>query len=213
MSCHWCGRDSEPFCRNTRDMTDMAIAGNDICYASIEKLGGGEQGMEYIRKNRAEFDERQKEPPKPSDPPKQSEAPTAESRKKLSYVGVPAYWELQMACQELVRAYSNGTYGGCFLVGSVLERSDWRDVDVRFMLDDAEFNKLFPDAQMHWEADPRWLITCSSISLWLSKRTGLPIDFQFQPMTHANKVHGKALGKTRHSIGLIYAKEKCGTET
>lgn len=61
MSCRWCGRAEEPFCRNTRDMTDMAISGDDTCYAEIEKLGGGEQGMRYIQLNRESFDARQKE--------------------------------------------------------------------------------------------------------------------------------------------------------
>jgi len=30
-------------------------------------------------------------------------------------------------------------------------------------------------------------LMCSSISLWLSQRSGLPVDFQIQRMTQANE--------------------------
>ena len=115
-----------------------------------------------------------------------SATPTAVSRRKQVYVGVPAGWELELACRELVDSF--GHYG-CFLVGSALERADWRDIDVRYILPDDAFAELFPKAGEHWEHDVRWLVLNTSIACWLSKRTGLPIDFQFQPQTHANEKH------------------------
>jgi hypothetical protein len=45
---------------------------------------------------------------------------------------------------------------------------------------------------------------CSSISEWLAKRSGLPIDFQIQRRTDANKEYG---GQLRNAIGLFYATE------
>lgn len=123
----------------------------------------------------------------------------SEDRKKASYIGAPAVFALEQCCQQINDAF--GDYG-CYLVGSSLERSDWRDVDVRFIMQDEEFAKLFPDAGQHWEHDARWLLLNVSISERLSKVTGLPIDFQIQPQTHANERH-KGL---RSALGLKIAK-------
>ena len=53
----------------------------------------------------------------------------------------------------------------------------------------------------HWEHDSRWLLLTVSIADWLSKMSGLPVDFQFQPQTYANNLHQ---GK-RHAIGIRLA--------
>ena len=118
-----------------------------------------------------------------------------ESPVKGIYIGAPACFALELACRQICEAF-----GGhhCYVVGSSLERADWRDVDVRYMLEDDAFTALFPDAGQCWEQDARWLLLTVSISGWLSKVTGLPIDFQFQPQTHANERHK---GK-RSCIGL-----------
>jgi len=105
---------------------------------------------------------------------------------KASHIGAPAVFALELALQHLRSAF--GHYG-CYVVGSSLDRADWRDVDVRYIMEDAEFAKLFPDAGDNWEFDPRWLILTVAISGWLSQQSGLPVDFQFQPQTHANKRH------------------------
>jgi hypothetical protein len=118
-----------------------------------------------------------------------------ESRKKWIYVGAPACFSLEAEARLLNDAF--GGYG-CYVVGSVLERPDWRDVDVRYILSDEEFAKLFPNAGDHWEHDARWLLLITSISERLSRITGLPIDFQIQPQTHANERHKGQ----RNAIGL-----------
>lgn len=125
---------------------------------------------------------------------------TEERRKKASYVGAPAVFALEQACRDINDAF--GGYG-CYLVGSALERADWRDVDVRFIMKDEDFAVLFPNAGQCWEQDPRWLLLTVSISERLSKITGLPIDFQIQPQTHANEKH-KGI---RSALGLRIAKE------
>lgn len=117
---------------------------------------------------------------------------------KSIYIGAPACFALEMACHELVQAF--GHYG-CFVVGSVLDRPDWRDVDVRYILPDEEFAKLFPGAGEHWEYNFRWLLLTVAISERLSKLSGLPVDFQFQPQTHANERHKG----NRSAIGIIHA--------
>ena len=123
------------------------------------------------------------------------EAVTAERRAKANYVGAPAIFALEQACQQLNQAFDGY---GCYLVGSAIERQDWRDVDVRLIMGDEEFAALFPNAGRHWEHDPRWLVLTVSIAGWLSKLTGLPVDFQFQPQTHANAPHEGP----RHALGL-----------
>lgn len=121
-------------------------------------------------------------------------------RVKVSYIGAPAVFKLEAACTLVNRAF--GSFG-CYIVGSAIERADWRDVDVRFILEDTEFEKLFPDAGAinlcRWEFDPRWLIVNIGIAGYLSQQSGLPIDFQIQPQSHANNAFG---GRPRHAVGL-----------
>ena len=123
-------------------------------------------------------------------------------RKKASHVGVPAIFELQLACKHLNEAY--GDHFGCYLVGSALERPDWRDVDVVLIMDDEDFKREFPKATADtFEFDPKWLINSISISQWLSRRTGLPIDFKIQPQTWANDRHKGQ----RNALGLKFVAE------
>lgn len=108
-----------------------------------------------------------------------------EKRAKFCYVGAPAVFALTQACQQINDAFGDF---GCYLVGSCLERPDWRDVDVRFIMEDDQFAKLFPDAgDTTWEFDARWLLLTVSISERLSKVTGLPVDFQIQPQWRSTK--------------------------
>lgn len=121
---------------------------------------------------------------------------TAGKRSKVSYIGAPKVFALELACREVCDAFEGY---GCYIVGSSLERPDWRDVDVRFIMDNKDFDALFPDATENlWEQDSRWLLLTTSISARLSQLTGLPVDFQFQRQSHANDKH-KGL---RHPVGL-----------
>lgn len=123
----------------------------------------------------------------------------SEPRKKGIYVGAPACYALELACKELNEAFGGF---GCYLVGSALERSDWRDVDVRFIMADEEFDALFPGCRERgiWEFNTKWLVLTTAIAGWLRERTGLPIDFQFQPQSHANERHKGP----RNALGLHF---------
>jgi hypothetical protein len=132
-------------------------------------------------------------------------------RKKGVHIGAPACFALELAVRQVCEAfgvYQGKRFGGCYLVGSVLERADWRDVDVRLILQDDVFAEHFPDAGRHWEFDCKWLLLTTAISEWLSKKTGLPVDFQFQPQTHANEKHKGP----RSAIGLRIAKQEPARE-
>ena len=133
-----------------------------------------------------------------------------EVQRKASYIGAPACFALELACKHIQDAFSpkgDRRLGQIYIVGSVLEHADWRDVDVRMMLDDTSFAELFPDVQMDtgsavWEFDSRWTLMCTAIAQWMSRETGLPIDFQFQPTTWANDRHNGS----RHAAGLRIGK-------
>lgn len=91
-------------------------------------------------------------------------------------------------------------WGTPYLVGSVLTTKDYRDVDVRVMLDQDEWDALFPSLMNCSSRDPKWSGICTAVSIWGQKVTGLPIDFQLQPADKANEQHS---GR-RHALGLGY---------
>lgn len=124
-----------------------------------------------------------------------------EPRKKASYVGVPAIFELTLACHLLIRGFGNHTI---YHVGSSLERPDWRDVDLVMIMPDEAFAAEFPGAPQHsaaWEHDAKWLVLTCALSKWLSDKAGVPVDFKFQPRTFANEKHTGP----RNPIGLLLA--------
>jgi hypothetical protein len=81
--------------------------------------------------------------------------------------------------------------------GARLNKGQWRDVDVRLILDDERFKTEFGDPNdLHRNA--KWVATCLAWSAFGRQLTGLPIDFQIQQMTKANKEEG-----LRSAIGLV----------
>lgn len=94
---------------------------------------------------------------------------------RASYLTVGQTFNLKVAC----RAIEAMGYG-VFHVGSSLDRPDYRDVDLRCILSDEQFDAMF-------EGNMRRLsLFNTALSEWLGTRSGLPIDFQFQRMTDAN---------------------------
>jgi hypothetical protein len=74
-------------------------------------------------------------------------------------------------------------------VGSSLKTKDWRDVDVRLILPDDEFEALFGSVHVSW-INPKLAAITLAFSALGSQMTGLPIDFQIQTQTHANEKYG-----------------------
>lgn len=112
--------------------------------------------------------------------------------KRPNYLPAPHFYNLNQACALINKAFP----GMCYLVGSSLARRDYRDVDVRLMLADAEYDRIFVEGD--W-TNAYWSLLCTSISLWLRQQTDLPIDFQIQRQTQANEMHD---GK-RSAIGIF----------
>ena len=71
--------------------------------------------------------------------------------------------------------FLNGTY----LVGTAQTGGGFRDVDVRTILADDVFDARFPDGAM-------WSTFCFLAADWLTRQTGLPVDYQVQRRTEAN---------------------------
>lgn len=91
-------------------------------------------------------------------------------RTRSCWLGVPELYRLDSACARLQALYPFRVY----LVGSCLERRDFRDVDIRLQLSDKKYAH-------HTRRE--WLFLNAAISDQLSAMTGLPIDFQFMSVT------------------------------
>jgi hypothetical protein len=90
-----------------------------------------------------------------------------------------------------------------YLVGSALEGKTWRDVDVRVILGDEEWERMEfgkPD-----ERNPKWVSLCLAYATLGQKMTGLPIDFQIQQQSYANE-HNKGCG--RSALGIMSIGQK-----
>lgn len=115
-------------------------------------------------------------------------SPEDRAKSRVGFLALHQQFTLDWVCEQLLDAFGNVAY----LVGSVLDRPDFRDVDVRMMLNDKDFKTMFPNEYAHKFFN-------AVVSEWMSNRTGLPIDFQFQDHTEANAKHG---GK-RNPLGLV----------
>ncbi len=89
-----------------------------------------------------------------------------------------------------------------YQVGSSLDRKDWRDVDVRLILPDDEFTGRFGDIFRSAETDPKLAAITLAFSALGKEMTGLPIDFQIQPESHANKLYP---GKRSALVEVLHA--------
>lgn len=101
-------------------------------------------------------------------------------------------YRLDIACAPLRRLLGD-RHGGVYLVGSIEQgKKNWRDVDVRLILTDDEFDAMFG-------GKPNlWALFSYAVSRQLAADTGLPIDFQVQRMTEANN---KYPGEPRNPLG------------
>lgn len=119
--------------------------------------------------------------------------------KRLNWVPAPAMYNLNMCCVAINEALGDGGYG-CFHVGSSLERRDYRDVDVRYIMQDEAWDKLFgTNLPERPDMNALWSLMCTGISCWLQQQTGLPVDFQIQRASNANAEHQGV----RHPLGMF----------
>ena len=108
---------------------------------------------------------------------------------RVSYLSTADFARLNHACLLVSEAFGSMT---TYLVGSSLEKASYRDVDVRTILDDEEFDALFKGREFFWS------LTCLGIATYLREVSRLPVDFQIQRRTEANK---KYVSGSRNPIG------------
>lgn len=107
-------------------------------------------------------------------------------------VGMPASILLHKFGEHVRAAFGHVPYW----VGSSLgeERTAWRDVDVRLILPDEDYEKLgFGDPvgyPQNCHSNACWVSTVLVWSYFGKYLTGLPIDFQVQPSSWAAKEKG-----------------------
>jgi hypothetical protein len=103
-----------------------------------------------------------------------------------SGVGMPATLLLEQFGDLLVAAFDGEVP---YQVGSSLETTTWRDVDVRLILDDETYAAMgFGDPQRPQE-NAKWVAYTLAFSAIGKAMTGLPIDFQIQQTSQANAEH------------------------
>lgn len=111
-----------------------------------------------------------------------------------NYLTIEQFHRLNWACVPLTEAFDSPPY----LVGSVLERPDYKDVDLRLILDDTRFAAMFGDTDpVAWFLNPLLLVLNVAISNWLTTTTGLPVDFQFQAFSTQEHGPRNPLGRRR----------------
>lgn len=89
---------------------------------------------------------------------------------------------LDEACKPIKQAFGRPPY----LTGTAAstERQNYRDVDVRLILSDSDYDVLNDAA-----GQQVIIFLGMAIGEYLATRTGLPIDFQIQRQTEANAEH------------------------
>ncbi|MFF2388939.1 hypothetical protein [Agromyces sp. NPDC058104] len=90
---------------------------------------------------------------------------------------------LDLACGPIVDAFGGLGYGA-FLVGTAATRGEYRDVDVRVILEDDRYDALLAATSPEMMA-----FLGLAIGQYLASVTELPIDFQIQRFTEANAKH------------------------
>lgn len=118
-----------------------------------------------------------------------------------NFVGMPAALHLEEFGSQVWAAFGQPAY----LVGSALLTKQWRDVDVRLILDDEEYERLgLGDPNRSGSQNGKWVSLCMAYSALAKAMTGLPVDFQIQAMSRANKIWGREEGDfPRFALGMV----------
>lgn len=139
--------------------------------------------------------------PKNPPPPPQT-VDQVPRRKRFIHLGATEMHRLAQACLLVEQAFGEKVY----LVGSAMKTPEYRDVDLRIILEDDQFRALFGGGDQLTNASgkmlPFWCLVCNSVSEMLAARTGLPIDFQVQARSW---VTDEDWNKVRNPINMFAA--------
>lgn len=113
-------------------------------------------------------------------------------------VGMPHALKLQEFGSQVWAAFGHPPY---HVGSSVRDKAGWRDVDVRLILPDEEYEALgFGKPGQDEHNNDRWVAFVLAFSALGREMTGLPIDFQIQQRSHANKAYPREL---RSALGMV----------
>ncbi len=141
------------------------------------------------------------QPGEPWDPDR-PELPALHPGRLGNYVGMPAAMKLEQFGSEIIDAFGHPPY----LVGSATRTKRWRDVDVRLILPDDEYDALFGGRQVPAALDVKWNAYCLAFSARAREITGLPVDFQIDRSTEANERYQGP----RFALGIAYMLDRSG---
>lgn len=110
-------------------------------------------------------------------------------------VGMPAALLLHEFGSQVWYAFGAPPYH----VGSSLQGKHWRDVDVRLILPDDEYEALGLGQPNMPYRNGKWVALCLAFSALGKQMTGLPIDFQIQQQTRANEEYTGP----RSTLGIV----------
>jgi hypothetical protein len=88
-------------------------------------------------------------------------------------------------------------------VGSSVFGKTWRDVDVRLILEDAEYERLGLGNPKYPHHNEKWVALALAFSALGKAMTGLPIDFQIQQQTDANMTYSQTDNHVRSALGCV----------
>lgn len=125
----------------------------------------------------------------------------------LGGVGMPATLLLDEFGSQVWAAFGNP----CYHVGSSLLKKQWRDVDVRLILNDEEYERMGLGDPERTHHNAKWVSLILAYSALGKAMTGLPVDFQIQQQTYANNKYPgprSALGMTPLRLARYEKKDK-----
>ena len=113
---------------------------------------------------------------------------TSASARKSSRpgIGMPAAIYLDEFGSYVGAAFEPAGFG-VYHVGSSLTGKRWRDVDVRLILSDEEYEQLGLGDPRQTHSNRKWVAFTLAFSALGRQMTGLPIDFQIQQQTLCNE--------------------------
>lgn len=118
-------------------------------------------------------------------------------------IGMPATLKLQHFGRVVHEFFGHYPYQvGSSLKCTLGRAKTWRDVDVRLILPDEEFDAMFGELTHPRCLNLKWNAACLAFAALGRDMTELPIDFQVDRQTEANRDYGN---EPRSAIGILLA--------
>ncbi len=114
-------------------------------------------------------------------------------------VGMPADLYLEEFGYQVWCAFGEVPYH----VGSSVMGKQWRDVDVRLLIPDEDYERMGLGDPAHPHENAKWVSLVMAYSALGKAMTGLPVDFQIQQQSYANERYSQTDGCVRSAMGVL----------